>query len=99
MQATVDLPQAFSVRDENEFYPIQHLMARLNLKLMVRHVGTGRHVSGGPTVLWGLVYLDGQLPTKQEVETALKQAGYDFAHNALIQASNLWSGESDEAKK
>jgi len=99
MQATVDLPKAFSVRDENEFYPIQHLMARLNPKLMVRHVGTGRHVKGGPTVFWGVVYLDGQLPTKKQVETALKQAGYDFGHNVLIQASSLWSGESEEAKK
>ena len=81
MQAKVDLPQAFSVRDENEFYPIQHLMARLNAKLMVRNVGTGRHVNGGPTVWWGLVHLDGQMPTEKEVETALKQAGYDLGHS------------------
>lgn len=97
MQATVDLPKAFSVRDENEFYPIQHLMARLNAKLMVRRVGTGRHVNGGPTVWWGLVHLDGQLPTKKEVETALKQAGYDFGHNVLVQTSSLsqrWIGRS-----
>ena len=99
MQATVDLPKAFSVRDENELYPIQHLMARLNPKLVVRHVGTGRHVKGGPTVFWGVVYLDGQLPTKKQVETALKQAGYDFGHNVPIQASSLWSGDSEEAKK
>ena len=26
MQATVKLPKAFSLRDENEFYPVQHLM-------------------------------------------------------------------------
>lgn len=99
MQAKVDLPQAFSVRDENEFYPVQHLMARLNPKLTVRHVGTGRHVNGGPTVWWGLVHLDGRLPTEKQVETALQQAGYDFGHNVLIQASGLWSGESEEAKK
>ena len=99
MQAKVDLPVAFSVRDEHEIYPVQHLMARLNPKLMVRHVGTGRHVNGGPTVFWGLVYLDGQLPTKKEVETALKQAGYDFGHNVLVQAAGLWDGESEEAKK
>ena len=30
MQAKINLPSAFSVRDENEFYPIQHLVARLN---------------------------------------------------------------------
>jgi hypothetical protein len=74
-------------------------LVRLNSKLAVRHIGTGRHVSGGPTVLWGLVYLNGQLPTKKEVETALKQAGYDFGHNTLVQASSLWSGEAVEAKK
>ena len=77
MQAAIHLPTAFSVRDENEIYPIQHLMARMNSKLMISHVGTGRHVDGGPTVFWGLVYPDGQLPTKKEVETALEQAGYD----------------------
>jgi hypothetical protein len=99
MQATIDLPKAFSVRDENEFHPIQHLIARLNSKLMVSPVGTGRHVNGGPTVFWGLVYLDGQVPTKKEVETTLKQAGYDFGHSVLIQASSLWSGESEEAKR
>ena len=43
--------------------------------------------------------LDDQLPTKKEVETALNQAGYDFGHNVLIQASGLWSGESEEMKK
>jgi hypothetical protein len=99
MQATVDLPVAFSVRDEHEFYPIQHLMATMNSKLMVNRVGTGTHVNGGPTVFWGLVYLDGQLPTQKEVEAALKQAGYDFGHNVLIQVSSLWNGEAEEAKK
>ncbi len=99
MQAKIDLPTAFSVRDENEIHPIQHLMARLNPKLMVSHVGTGRHVNGGPTVFWGLVSMDGQLPTKKEVETALRQAGYDFGHNVLIQTSGLWSDESEEAEK
>ena len=87
MQAKVDLPSAFSVRDENEFYPIQHLISRLNSELVVRHVGTGRHVSGGSTVLWGVVYLNGKSPTKQEVETALKKAGCDLEHHPVIQAS------------
>jgi hypothetical protein len=99
MQVAIDLPKAFSVRDENEFHPIQHLLASLNSKLTVRHMGTGRHVDGGATVFWGLIYLDGQLPTKKEVETALKQAGYDLEHNVLIQASSLWNGESEETKK
>jgi hypothetical protein len=97
MQARVDLPKAFSVRDENEFYPIQHLMARLNAKLMVRHAGTGRHANGGPTVWWGLVHLDGQPLTKKEVETALKDAGYDFGCNGL--SPGLWDAETEEAKK
>ena len=89
MQAKIELPQAFSVREENEFYPFQHLLARLNPELVVQHVGTGRHVNGGPTVLWGLVYLDGEKPKEREVETALKQAGYDFEHNAEIQPSRI----------
>ena len=89
MHAKVDLPQAFSVRDENEFFPFQHLLAKLNSKLMVRHVGTGKHVNGGPTVLWGLVYLNGEQPTEEEVEAALKRAGYDFEHNSEIQASRI----------
>lgn len=89
MQAKVDLPQAFSVREENEFYPFQHLLARLNSELVVRHVGTGRHVSGGSTVFWGLVYMNGEQPTEKQVETALKQAGYDFEHNSVIQPSRV----------
>jgi hypothetical protein len=35
------LPAAFSVRDDHEFFPIQHLMARMNSKLMVVQVATG----------------------------------------------------------
>lgn len=89
MQAKIDLPQAFSVRDENEFYPFQHLLDRLNPKLRVRNVGSGKHVNGGPTVLWGLVCLDGEQPSEEEVEKALKQAGYDFKHNSAIQASRI----------
>ena len=93
MQATVDLPKAFSVREENEFFPVQHLLARLNPKFMVRHVGTGKHVDGGPTVFWGLVYLEGQPPTEKEVEAALVQAGYDLSHNAVIGASCQWQAK------
>jgi hypothetical protein len=94
MQATVKLPKAFSLRDENEFYPVQHLMARLNPKLLVAHVTTGRHVAGGPTVIWGIVYLDGQPLSRAAVEHALKEAGFDFAHNAPIQASSLWDANA-----
>ena len=71
----------------------------MNSKLTVSHVGTGRHVNGGPTVFWGLVYLSGKVPTQKEVEAALKQAGYDFGHNVLIQVSSIWGGESENTKR
>ena len=92
MQTQIDLPKAFSVREENEFLPIQHLMARLNPKLVVTQVGTGVHVNGGCTVFWGLVYLESQAPTRKEVETALKGAGFDLEHNVVTKASELWTG-------
>ena len=85
MQATVDLPQAFSVRDEHEIYPIRHLMGRLNPELRVVQVATGMHVNGGCTVFWGLVYEDGQPLEKVQVEQALTRAGFDFAHSGPIQ--------------
>lgn len=91
MQAPVDLPSAFSIREENEFFPIQHLLARMNPKLVVHRVGTGRHVGGGPTVLWGLVSLDGEQPTEEETEAALKRAGYDFHRNPPVGALSFWS--------
>jgi hypothetical protein len=87
MHVKVDLPIAFSVREENEFFPFQHLMARLNPNLMVIQVATGRHVDGGGTVYWGLVYMKGAPPSKQDVEIALREAGFDFAHNVLTQAA------------
>lgn len=87
MQAQIELPQAFSVRDENEFYPIQHLMARLNPKLLAAQVATGKHVESGYTVFWGVVYLEGHPPTREELESALKEAGYDFAHEVAIRAT------------
>jgi hypothetical protein len=85
MYANVELPKAFSVRDEHEFLPIQHLMARMNPKLAVRLVATGVHVDGGNTVHWGLVYLNGKPPDKKNVEIALREAGFDFVHNVLTQ--------------
>jgi hypothetical protein len=81
MQIKIELPKAFSVREENEFYAFQHLMARLNPKLNIKQVATGMHVDGGCTVHWGLVYLDGLPPSKKEMEAALKEAGFDFGHN------------------
>ena len=87
MQSTIDLPKAFSVRDDHEFLPIQHLLARLNPKLTVAQVATGVHINGGPTVFWGLVCLEGQPPTKKEMESALREAGFDFAHGVLVPLS------------
>jgi hypothetical protein len=97
MQITVEVPKAFSARGENEFAPIEHLMARLNPQLTVKQVATAVHVGGGGTVLWGLVCLEGQPLTKQEVVTALREAGFDFEHSAQAQAANLcvslpWEG-------
>jgi hypothetical protein len=95
MQAKIELPKAFSVRDEHEFYPLQHLMARLNPKLMVEQVATGKHIDGGCTVFWGIVYLDDQQPSKTEVESALKESGFDFDHNVLTQAAYVWNSQED----
>ena len=92
MHAKIELPKAFSVRDENEFLPIQHLMSRLNPKLLVKEVATGVHVDGGGTVHWGLVYLNGEPPSKKKVENALREAGFDFVHNVVTQASLVWTG-------
>jgi hypothetical protein len=91
MQASVELPKAFSARDEHEFFPIQHLMGRLNPNLMVKQIATGVHVDGGGTVFWGLVYLGGKPPSKKNVEIALREAGFDFAHNVLTQAAFVWT--------
>jgi hypothetical protein len=94
MQSVVDLPQAFSVRDEHEFFPIQHLMARLNSKLIVQQVATGRHVGGGYTVYWGVVYQEGQPMTTKDVEAALAAAGFDFVHNTPIPTPHFLARES-----
>ncbi len=49
MKAKIDLPKAFSVRDEHEFLPIRHLLSRLNPSLVVKQVAVGVHVGGGGT--------------------------------------------------
>ena len=85
MKATVELPKAFSVRDDRELPLIRDLMARLNPKLLVAQVATGVHIDGGYTVNWGLVYMDGQPVTDADVAAALKEAGLDAQHNAEIQ--------------
>jgi hypothetical protein len=89
MQATVELPKAFSARGENEITPIRHLMARLNPQLVVKQVATAVHVDGGGTVVWGLVCLKGQPLTKKDVEVALRDAGCDIEQSDLAQAANL----------
>ena len=70
MEATVELPKAFSVREDRELPLVQDLMARLNPKLLVAQVATGVHVDGGYTVNWGLVYMDGQPLTDADVAAA-----------------------------
>jgi hypothetical protein len=94
MHAKMELPKAFSVRDEHEMVPIQHLMTRLNPKLIVKRIATGVHVDGGSTVFWGLVYLNGEPPSKKKVEIALREAGFDFTHNVLTQAAFVLTDHS-----
>jgi hypothetical protein len=96
MHAKIELPKAFSVRDEHEFLPIQHLLARMNPQLVVKRVTTGVHLDGGGTVYWGLVYLNTEPPSKKKVEIALREAGFDFAHNVLTQAVPVWTNHSGE---
>lgn len=84
MQITVEVPKAFSVRDENEFYAFQHLVARMNADLSVAQIATGIHVNGGCTVLWGLVFSRSRVPTQTEIETALAEAGFDFRRSGPL---------------
>ena len=84
MEFTVQIPQAFSVREENEFYAFEHLMMRLNPQLRVKRVATGRHINGGCTVLWGVVCPAGQDVPRDELEAALKEAGFDFPQNGPL---------------
>jgi hypothetical protein len=99
MQTTVELPKAFSVRDEHEFLPVQHLLARMNSRLVVRRVATGVHLKGGCTVFWGLVYLGDAPPDRRTVEAALREAGFDFAHNVLVQACEWRTSHADDGRK
>jgi hypothetical protein len=94
MLTKIQLPKAFSVRDEHEFYPMQHLMARLNPDLMVKQVATGVHIEGGGTVFWGIVYSGESPPNKQQVADALREAGFDFKHKVLNPADLAWDGEA-----
>jgi hypothetical protein len=94
MLTKIQLPKAFSVRDEHEFYPMQHLMARLNPDLMVKPVATGVHVEGGGTIFWGIVYSGENPPNKTQVEDALRDAGFDFEHTALTGIELTWNTEA-----
>jgi hypothetical protein len=97
MQTTIELPKAFSVGDDCEFPFIKDLMVRLNPKLLVAQVATGLHVNSGCTVNWGLIYLDGQPLTHQDVQAALNEAGLDSQHNAELQPSRIWIDDQSEA--
>jgi hypothetical protein len=99
MKAKVELPKAFSVQDKLEFSPTQHLLGRMNPRLIVKQVATGVHIDGGGTVFWGLVYLQGEPPSKKKVEAALREAGFDFAHNVLTQAASVLTDHSEDGKK
>ena len=90
MEITVELPKAFSVRDDRELPLIRDLMARMNPMLLVDQVATGVHIDGGYTVNWGLVYMEGQPLTDADVTAALKDAGLDAQHNAEIQEPRIW---------
>ena len=94
MHSKVELPKAFSVRDEHEFLPIQHLMERMNPQFVVKQIATGVHLDSGGTVFWGLVYLKSEPPSKKKVEMALREAGFDFAHNVLTQAAFVLTDHS-----
>ena len=84
MQVTVEVPKAVSVRDENEFHAFQHLLARMNPELSVAQVATGAHVNGGCTVFWGVAYSRSQVPTQEEIEAALAEAGFDFSRSGPV---------------
>jgi hypothetical protein len=89
MEVTVKVPAAFSVREENELYAFQHLMARLNPQLQVTPVATGMHVNGGCTVFWGLVHSSQQSLTREDVEAALRAAGFNFKQSAQLYRLDL----------
>ena len=86
MQASMRLPVAFSVHDEHEVFPMLHLMRRMNPRLVVTEIVTGRHINSGYTVLWGCVHEEGQPIAKEDVEAALREAGFDFQHHQRVPA-------------
>ena len=89
METTIQIPKAFSVRDDHEFDAFKHLVARLNTELRVRQLGLGHHATSGYTVFWGLVYLRDQSLTAAMIDGALREAGFDFSHNSAQLNYNL----------
>ena len=75
MHVGIELPKAFSVRDEHEFLPIQHFLARLNPQLVVKELATGVHVDGGGTVHWGLVLPERRVAQQEEGGDRLAGSG------------------------
>jgi hypothetical protein len=97
MQVDLQLPSAFSVHDENEFFAFQHLLARMNPELRVIQVATGVHVNGGCTVFWGLVYHGQQQLAQHDIETALAEAGFDVDHNPPLGEIDLDAAEGSHS--
>jgi hypothetical protein len=89
METTVQVPKAFSVRDENEFYAFQHLIGRMNPDLRIAQVATGSHVHGGCTVFWGVVYAAGAALTREELAAALQEAGFDAKRSGRVHTERL----------
>ena len=98
MKATIELPKAFSVRDDRELPLIQDLVARLNPKLLVVQVATGMSLKGGYTVNWGLVYLEGQPVTDKDVQAALEEAGLDFKCRRRPGIGPVWRPEVSQQR-
>jgi hypothetical protein len=86
MLSQVALPQAFSVRDEHEFESHRHLVFRLNPKLKVAQVATGKHINGTASVYWGLVYLEDTVCSTETIMAALAEAGFDVQHNGSVKS-------------
>jgi hypothetical protein len=84
MLVSIELPKAFSVRDEREFAIVSDLVARMHPQLVVAEVAKGVHIHGGATVHWGVVHVAGQSLVENDVQSALQEAGLDFQHNAQI---------------
>ena len=99
MHTKVELPKAFSVRDEHEFLPDSALdgAAESRSSWSSKWRRACMWTAAEPS-FWGLVYLNGEPPSKKKVENALREAGFDFVHNVLTQAATVWTDHSDEKR-